>query len=210
MEIKPPRSSLFDIQALKSELERFVALASTGGVRPCAGCERSCDDCHSHSCTHFCTTTCLDACSKLSTDPLRYPIERGVFPLVLQLAQMDCFQPCWSCEGHLGGHGEVWKIPQVYFYAKSPLCVQILVKHLVNLSLDNQTHFNWHIRLLYLSNPAFITYSIEPLILHAPELDLLFLHRDLLCIAENLPAKLSNIANEILLDMRKSYGISSM
>ncbi len=49
----------------------------------------------------------------LSSDPESHPLESRIAPLVYELKRLEVFDPCWSCAGHNGTDGALWKIPRV-------------------------------------------------------------------------------------------------
>ena len=55
----------------------------------------------------MCEATCPEAPKALTSDPVNYPIETGIVSLVFEMKRLGIFEPCWSCEGHLGPAGDL-------------------------------------------------------------------------------------------------------
>ncbi len=76
----------------------------------------------------------------MSCDPDHHPIEPAVLPLVFAMKRQGTFQPCWSCEGHLGLDGTLWKIPRIWFYARSLVAARLLTEGLGDLYQAGALH----------------------------------------------------------------------
>ncbi len=116
MKIALPNQAAASLRRRRRSLLHMVKDAKRLLVRPCEGCTLVCI-CHGRQdCTECCTTDCLLVRQRLSIDGDRYPIEKGILPLVFEMASRQVYKPVWSCEGHevLGG---ALKLPQVWFYS---------------------------------------------------------------------------------------------
>ena len=90
-----------------------------------------------------------DASALLTADPIGEPVEPGALPLVFALKRLELFQPCWSCEGHLGVDGELWKLPRIWFYAGSLVGVKLLGDGLTKLQKAGQLRASWRVVLTF-------------------------------------------------------------
>jgi hypothetical protein len=92
-----------------------------------------------------------------------YPIEAAVVPLVYEMRRLGMFQPCWSCEGHLGPKGELWKLPSVWFYCDSLVHVRLLGSGLGGLFTKGTLKTKWQVVVTF-SDPDNIetAFSLEP------------------------------------------------
>ena len=95
-----------------------------------------------------CNKNCEDASVLLSSDLDNYPLEGKITPLVFELKRIGFYTPCWSCEGHLGVYGELWKLPCVWFYTESLTYLRVLGEAIKNLSIQNKLKFEWEIKLV--------------------------------------------------------------
>jgi hypothetical protein len=127
------------IQDLRHLLEQPTSTERR--VRP--GCDKVCGcKARSRQCNCSCSAFCADAERHLSSDPQRHPIERRVLPLVYSLASLRVVHPCWSCEGH-DMHNQSIRLPQVWFYASSPLYPELITWHLAELEFRRETSQRW-------------------------------------------------------------------
>ncbi len=134
-----------------------------------------------------CSRHCPDIPGMISSDPESYPIETRVAPLVYELKRLEVFQPCWSCEGHNGTDGTLWKNPSVWFYCSSVVQLRVLANSIKDLHLKDRLSTPWRVALTFSDddNPD-TTFSLEPC-LEDPGPSLALLQRDIDTIAEHLP-----------------------
>ncbi len=127
------------------------------------------------------------------------PIEEGIAPLVYELNRFDMFKPCWSCEGHLGPKGDLWKVPRVWFYCSSVVHVRLLSDVLAQLQADRATHVPWRVRVTFsdVDNPD-TTFSLRPDIFDDDECSLEKLQQDVRIISERLEPMIASAANRVL------------
>ncbi|MDJ0949419.1 MAG: hypothetical protein QNJ94_10900 [Alphaproteobacteria bacterium] len=122
----------------------------------------------------------------LSSDPNGYPLEAGIAPLVFEFNRLGVFDPCWSCEGHIGTDGDLWKVPRVWFYAESVVHVRVLAECLQDLSIAGRLNGTWQVVVTYSdSDNADTAFSLEPVV-KDPIPSLGALQRDVATIAEEL------------------------
>jgi hypothetical protein len=134
-----------------------------------------------------CSRDCPEIPLALSDDPVRYPLEPGIAPLVYELTALGVFQTCWSCEGHESADGQLWKRPQVWFYADSQVAVRLLADCLSALSLSRELNAEWLIAVTFsdYENPA-TTFALAPNVGMAGH-SLAALRQDARTIAARLP-----------------------
>ena len=149
-----------------------------------ASCRTVCNVCGRLDCRCMCQAVCPDAPRQLSSDPEAYPIEAGIAGLVLALKRLGIYQPCWSCEGHLGHDGTLWKRPRVWFYCESVIHLRLLADVLQSPDLKRQLAGVWQVVTLpWVDGVADTAFSLEP---DTTVDDLVALQRDTTLIAETL------------------------
>ena len=191
MHIPTPERELLCDSDTKDQLEQFIAQPEPADVAPCPGC-------NNHVPLN-CSGQCDDAAKALSIEPERYPIESKVVPLVFEITASRLMQTCWSCEGHMDHNDNLWKVPQVSFYSKSPIYPKLVLIHLTRLFQDKKLGYRWHIVLSDFTQTLGLAYSIQPdlnQVAETPRLGLL--QQDLQLISEDMHSKLKMIAGELL------------
>jgi len=152
-----PRSN---IGACRDRVAHELKRARELGPLPEPVCRPRCPDykpstgCHRH---------CAAAPTRLSSEGERDPIEPLIAPLVFELRKLGVFYPCWSCEGHTNAAGELWRIPNVWFYSDSVVHVRALADVVSHLYAARQLSARWHVVLTYsdAANPD-TTFSLQP------------------------------------------------
>lgn len=182
--------------AQKAALEELLAFDRQGPVRPCPGCGKTCPRCGSLACGCACGPDCPDEPRALSTDPDNFPIEAGIVPLVFALRKTALGQPCWSCEGHAGGDGGLWKRPGVWFYAAHQVAADLIAQHIWRLSFAGRLKLPWRVGLIATDNPLDTTFAIEPDCRR--DAALYDLRRDVETIAATLPREARSLARQRL------------
>ncbi|MBT5047769.1 MAG: hypothetical protein HOM58_04645 [Rhodospirillaceae bacterium] len=195
----PPRESPPDrMDKLRVEIAEAVCPAATDG-RVCGEtCAFACPQCGSTACQCTCSPDCAEASRALSADPDHYPIEPGILPLVFEMKRLGFFRPCWSCEGHLGTDGALWKLPRVWFYCSSTAQLRLLGDGIKDLQLEGKLSAQWHIVVTFSDsdNPD-TTFSLEPAD-HTKDAALLpGLQNDALVIARSLEALMTGQAKKL-------------
>jgi hypothetical protein len=145
-----------DPQDLRSELHEILE-KDAEAQRPVCGpsCRRpDRPDCSRH---------CPDIPRALSSDPENFPLETRIAPLVFELKRLKVFEPCWSCEGHNGPDGRLWKIPRVWFYCRSVVQLRVLADGIERLYLERKLTAPWHVVLTFSDRDNVdTTFSLEP------------------------------------------------
>lgn len=115
-----------------------------------------------------------------------YPLEPKIAPVVFELKRLGVFYPCWSCEGHDGPDGKLWKLPRVWFYAQSVVHVRLLADSMTELHLGGKLKLPWEVVLMVSDRDNTDTsFSLQPN-LQDKEATLRDLHQDLENIATHL------------------------
>ena len=174
------------IQEVREDINRVFTSQVQGRVCG-AVCSKVCSKCGSISCQCECSRDCADAPGMLSSDPVNYPVEPGIAPLVYEMQRSGLYRPCWSCEGHARNDGGIWKLPQVWFYCDSVVHIRILADTLKALKFAKKIQSRWevHIEFSEPGNPD-TTFALRPNLEHGESYLLTNLQRDARAIAEAL------------------------
>ena len=151
------------IHKLRSQIVDAICPTNADGRICGARCTLVCPQCGSTACRCTCSPQCAEAPRALSSDPDRYPIEPAVLPLVFEMKRIGLFEPCWSCEGHLGTDGALWKLPRVWFYCDSMAHLRLLADLLDALEFSHRLAVRWQVVVTFSNadNPH-TTFSLEP------------------------------------------------
>ena len=190
MKIAAPNTGLVCDSETKSQLEQFIAQPEPSALAPCPGCNEHIPD--------KCSGYCECAAQALSIDPVRYPIESNVVPLVFEITASRLMQTCWSCEGHMDNENKLWKVPQVSFYSDSPIYPKLVLIHLMRLYQSKALGYRWHVVLSDFTQTLSLTYSIQPDLNQEESPRLGLLQQDLRIISDEMHQKLKLIARELL------------
>jgi hypothetical protein len=193
VKIVQPRAGIMNRERMKQDLLLLIKQPDAAESPPCPSC--------SNHVPGNCSSQCANAAPSLSSEPENYPIEIKVVPLVFELAATRLMQPCWSCEGHLGPNGELWKIPQVSFYSESPIYPQLLLKHIYALQLQKRLTYPWHLVLADYGQTWELTYTLEPNLNREQTIHLGKLQADLHTLADDLCQRLKALARAALADI---------
>lgn len=185
----PDNDGLCDA-AMRENLQRFIDYPEPAEIGPCPGCIK-------HIATE-CSPKCPDVAKALSIDPVRYPLEKKVIPLVYEVMATAGLKTSWSCEGHMNNDSELWKLPQVCFYSELPIYSHLLLIHLSNLQQQKKLKYPWHIVMTDFSLSLNVTYSIQPNLNKTTNPHLGSLQNDLLVIADDMHSKVKIIAKGLL------------
>lgn len=142
-----------DTQALRQFWEKACQPVS----RPCPGCTIKSE-------TSYCSQPCQQAARLLSSEPERYPIEPKVLPLVFAFTKLAFVQPCWSCEGHNKPSGELWKLPQLWFYSYYPIYVDLLNTFIEEMRQAELMFAQWNSSVIAYGEKDCHTYVLQPLV----------------------------------------------
>lgn len=194
---RPVSSSERDVPR-RAEIAQAMAGRGLDG-RVCSQfCTIKCTHCGAISCQCMCSPTCPEMPRTISSDPERHPIEPAVAPLVFAMKQLALFQPCWSCEGHLGLDGTIWKIPRVWFYCGSVVAVRLLSDGLRSLEQAKKLHAPWQVTVTYSqADTAETTFSLQPTLPLDDAEKLPALQEDIASIANNLSALMKSQAHNL-------------
>ena len=204
MHIPQPKMGFFDKDQAEQELEQLIQQPGPLEERPCPNCQIPCDSNIPAQCAVNCDANCDNAPSALSSDPHNHPIECKVVNIVFELSTLRLIQPCWSCEGHLNGQGELWKLPQVSFYTASALYPKLLSSYLTKLKGSKQLHYPWQVIMVDYGQSWEPTYQLEPALNHIDEvIQLTLLQQDLHKISNGLAEQLKQEARIMLLNVRQ-------
>ena len=133
---------------------------------------------------------------KLSIDGERHPIEPQVLPLVYALAALRIVEPCWSCEGHVSGSGEL-KTPEVWFYSGSVVYPDLLQRCIRRLSDASEIATRWEVSVCpHQPESALTLFVLRPE--HSPQPRLGLLQDDLRRMGQRLIAGMRALAKELL------------
>ena len=196
----------FSVEAKKQtliELQDLLNQSSVLHTRPCPGCRFvTPDGCTDSSSTQYCSYHCPAAPEQMSSDPKQYPIEDGIVPMVYAFYTLGKLMPCWSCEGHLDGHNQLYKPPKVWFYSTSGFYPKLIAQALDKLEADHKISHDWIVRTLPYSQSMYtVTYSLEPFLLPT-QLDddnlLKTLRSDIKVIADNLKPELTHLCKHYI------------
>lgn len=147
---------------------------------------------------------CPNAPKALSTDPVKYPIEAPIVPLVYGLTTLRVVESCWSCGGHRATAHSPMKLPQVWINSPAGVYPELIAQHMGNLWRSRRLSYKWEVAVnAFQPDGAATTYVIRPNLggeSDAPDLDRL--RHDLSNIAEALQLKIKNLATDELGDLR--------
>lgn len=177
MLIQKPIELEVDADATLNELRYLLTEAMKEAPVCCSDCELYKDK--------PCEKNCTDAAEMLTSEK-GYPLESKITPLVFELKRLGVYEPCWSCEGHLGLDGELWKLPMVWFYANSMIYVRVLSQAIKELFYQKEIANEWVVIVTHANSdsPA-ICFSLQPdKGYEKPDLD--SLQNDISTIAERL------------------------
>lgn len=152
-------------------------------ARVCPGCTVPCACSGSRTCTCGCSPRCAQAPKQLSSEGERYPVEPKVVPLVFALQELRVCPPCWSCEGHARDDGQVFRVPQVWFYTRSLIYVRLLAEWLRTLRHRGRIAGGWRITASYSESGLDTAFSLEPDAACASHADLAALQHDVRTMA---------------------------
>lgn len=197
MRIKRHNSTAAQTDRYRSDLADAAAAKGIAG-RVCGEeCALVCPHCGSTACQCLCSPACENAPRALSVDP-NMPIEPEIAPLVFEMKRLGLFTPCWSCEGHLGTDGTLWKVPRVWFYCDSTTHLRLLADGLKAMEISRKLSTPWQVVVTFsdTDNPA-TTFSLEPAVPAQGTADLSTLQRDVRTIALSLEEMISEQAGSL-------------
>jgi len=194
MKIDRINDDFMDAEQARESLELLISQPTPQQLAPCQNCTQHVPN--------MCSPSCSDASSALSSDPVNFPLEEKVVPFVFELSATRLMQTCWSCEGHFDHEGKLWKIPQICFYASSPVYSHLLIRHINKLKLDKRLSYEWRVGIADFGQGAQFNYSVEPNLNLENDPRLGALQQDLCIIAENLCENLKYQAKKMLIELQ--------
>lgn len=203
MRIESKKPSRATIDLWRQELEDLCRQPDDQSLRPCPGCVMPCTCSGSISCTCACHSGCGHAPASLSSDPVRFPIEPAIVPLVYALASLRVCQPCWSCEGHNDKGGVLHKLPRVWFFSKSVVYPDVLTRFLSLVKTTKKLSVDWQVCSVYWGGNLESTFSLEPKLHPGDRPALAELQADVKKIAANLHWDIKQIAAERADELRQ-------
>jgi len=180
------------------EIEHLLRQPSYQELRPCIGCDKPCPCSQSSTCTCMCGPDCEHASLAMTSDPERFPIEEKIVALVFGFNCLRVCPPYWSCEGHRFPNGDLYRVPQVWFYSRSLIYPKMIGDYVFKLEHNKTIKSHWHICLAYADNSLETGFCIEPNVKVIEKPDLQVLQQDAKCIADNLVSGLKSIAQDYL------------
>jgi len=205
MRIDRHRRAADQTRRLRTDITRAAFAKGVDGRVCGAGCTMECPKCGATGCQCACRPGCPQAPRQLSSDPENYPIEPAITPLVYEMKRLGMFRPCWSCEGHLGVDGALWKLPRVWFYCDSTAHVRLLADGVKELEMAGRLSTPWKVVVTYSDpdNPD-TTFSLEPAPRSGERSTLTALRGDVARIAESLQTMISAQARKLQRQARTS------
>lgn len=191
------------LEQANEALRVLLRQPTTDKVRPCSNCDISCACSGSSTCTCGCGWDCKNAPAMLSSEPVGFPIEDGIVPLVFELTGLRVFHPCWSCEGHTRGNGTLFKIPRVWFEPEDLIYVNLIDHHLKMLRAKKMITNTWLMIVVTPIEDTRTCFSIEPDRHQASEVSLSILQREVKVIAHTLREGVIDAANETIAGIRR-------
>lgn len=181
-------------QTRMRDIQYLLQQPSFQELRPCAGCNQPCPCSQSLSCTCMCGPDCEHVPMVMSSDPERYPIEGKIVALVFGFNCLRICPPYWSCEGHTFPNGELFRVPQVWFYSRSMIYPKMIREYVFNLTHTKAIQYPWQICLAYTENSLETGFSIEPDIKAIVNPDLHVMQTDAQVVADYLVSGLKKLA----------------
>lgn len=180
------------------DLDILVRQPAGRELRVCPDCALPCPCSGSPTCTCHCGPHCPHAPQQLSSEGDRYPVEPKIVPLVFAFQELRVCPPCWSCEGHVRGDGEVFRLPQVWFYARSLVYVRLIGEWLRALRHEGRTANPWHVCVSHSESGLDTAFSLEPDLKMMASVDLPSLQRDVLVLASGLVREVQQLAGRYI------------
>ncbi|PHR93271.1 MAG: hypothetical protein COA69_04825 [Robiginitomaculum sp.] len=153
----------------------------------------------------MCSAACGHAPFAMSSEPDRYPIEEKVVSLVYGFNALRICAPYWSCEGHNHANGELFRVPQIWFYSKSMIYPQLIGHYIGALEFEKKITYPWHICLTYANNPLETGFSLEPNMKIISDPQLHIMQKDVAIIADNFATDLKKHAQSYIAEYERKH-----
>ena len=209
MHITKVEITSFEQEARIEELELLLNQPTSKEKRLCSFCTLLCETCGSTKCTCQCSPNCKQAAKEMSSEPDRYPIDPLILPLVFHLNALRVIQTCWSCQGHEDQSlesGQLWKLPQVWFYSKSVVYPQLINEYLDDLAYCKRLNHAWQVSLCYSDDPCGTCFAIVPNLCRIESVGLCALQEDIQEISMSLVNGVRSNAKYLLNKLKYSKG----
>ena len=184
-EYKPVQDQLA-LEQGKRVLQSVISHPSPQQKRPCPSCDSPCSCSGSKTCACECSYECPSLPYKLSLDPVRYPVEKEIVPLVFAINSLHACPSYWSCEGHENSNGELIKPPRVNFYSSSTVLPSLITECLSVLYFKKTVKYRWRVISAGMTEDLHAQYVIEPDVEPGLKNELFLLQKDVKSIADNL------------------------
>ncbi len=205
MKIKDSQFLKEDKIRINNELATLLKQPSDKKERPCPGCRLTFPGCPSIYSTAHCSYQCEEAHKQMSSDPIKYPIEPNIVPIVYCIYTLRLLMPCWSCEGHENNNNEVIRFPKIWFYSTSPFYAKLISQAVSSFISKRMIRYEWLVKILPYSQSMFtLTYSLEPEIDLETDYNLELLQKDIRIIADNLRKEMFRLAEKYIEESEKS------
>lgn len=198
MHIPQPKFNDTDKAFIIDALSLLIQQPSAAQAPPCTNCQQPAIE------RTNCSSNCENASEALSEDPVQFPIEKNIVPIVFELTTMRLVQTCWSCEGHATIDGKILKMPQISFYTEKPLYAQLISKYLSKLFWQKKLKYPWEITLSDYGQTLELTYTIKCDISCVENPDLKIMHQDLIAMGETLSTDIKSYAQELLTQLQNN------
>jgi len=130
----------------------------------------------------------------MSSEGAQSPIEHRIVPMVFAFNCLRVCPPYWSCHGHRFPTGELFRVPQVWFYSKSMVYPKLIGDLLIRMKIDGAIQYPWHICIAYTDQVLESGFSIEPDTKSIEKPDVDRLQRDAASISGNLVNGMKSLA----------------
>jgi hypothetical protein len=198
-----PEQSLANIEYGVQVLQNILDQPGPQQKRPCPTCTVPCACSRSTSCTCQCSWKCPFLSIQLSSDPVKYPIESKIIPLVYAVNSLQVCPSYWSCEGHENDDGGLRHSPRVNFYSDSVIIPSLLTEYFGRLYFQKVTSYRWKITSLGMTSKFQAQYMIEPDIMRGVQGQLKILQADVFRIANCLYAGVNQDACSRLAQIKR-------
>lgn len=122
-------------------------------------------------------------------------------PLVYEMVRLGIFRPCWSCEGHVGNDGALWKVPRVWFYCDSVTHLRLLTDGLKDMHHAGALSASWQLVVTFSDRDNLdTTFSLEPTLPPDRLPPLPSLQKDVAAIATSLRNLITRQARDLQRD----------
>ncbi len=197
-----PEQKLSNIDYGKQVLQNIIDQPGPKQKRPCPTCSVPCACSRSTSCTCECSWKCPFLSIELSSEPVKYPIEPEILPLVYAVNSLQVCPSYWSCEGHQNDKGELIRHPRVNFYSDSVITPSLIIEYFGQLYFKKITTYRWKVTALGMTADFQAQYMIEPDIALGASYQLKVLQMDVKRIANCLYDGINNKAKQRLEDLK--------